>query len=63
MYLHRDDIEKILEVLKKFPDVETIEVKQDNSSGIGCDTSIIIPTNINEVSGSFEISISSVENW
>ena len=63
MYLHRDDLKKMLSILEKFPEVETVEVKQDNSSGIGSHTTMIFDTVMNEISGSFEIVISSVENW
>jgi len=63
MYLHRDDLEKMLSILAKFPEVETVEIKQDNSSGIGSHTTMIFNTVVNETSGSFEIVISSVENW
>lgn len=63
MFLHRDDLKKMLSVLDKFPEVETVEVKQDNSSGIGSHTTMIFNTVVNETSGSFEIVISSVENW
>ena len=63
MFLHRDDLKKMLSVLDKFPEVETVEVKQDNSSGIGSHTTMIFDAVMNETSGSFEIVISSVENW
>jgi hypothetical protein len=63
MYLHKEDLEKMLEILKNFPEVETVEVKQDTSSGIGSHTTMIFDTVVNGTSGSFEIVISSVENW
>lgn len=63
MYLHRDDIEKINEVMSKFPEADTFELLQDNSSGIGSHTTMIVHTTINDVEGKFEVVISSVENW
>ena len=63
MFLHREDLEKILEILKKFPDVDVVEVEQDSGSGIGSHTTIKLDTNINGVSGRFETVVSSVENW
>lgn len=63
MYLHRDDIEKIKEVLSKFPDSDSCEVLQDASSGIGLHTTMAVHTEINGVEGKFEVVISSVENW
>ena len=35
IYLHKDDLETILQFLKAFPDAHTVEVTCDNSSGIG----------------------------
>lgn len=63
MFLHREDLEKILEILKKFPNVDVVEVEQDSGSGIGSYTTIKLDTNINGVDGRFETVISSVENW
>jgi hypothetical protein len=63
MYLHRDDLKKMLEVLEKFPAVEAVYVESDNSSGIGAHTTMKIETKIDDVPGTFEVVISSVENW
>lgn len=63
MYLHRDDIKRMMEIFNKFPDVEVAEITQDSSSGIGSHTTMIIDTNIKDTSGRFEVVISSVENW
>lgn len=35
IYLHRDDLETILQFLKTFPQKDTVLVTADNSSGIG----------------------------
>lgn len=63
MYLHRDDLKKIVEILDKFPDIEHFEVFSDNSSGIGAEVTLKIQTVVNNIEGSFEIVVSSVENW
>jgi hypothetical protein len=63
MFLNRNDIEKIQEVLSKFPDLDVFELKQDSSSGIGSIVSITFAREVNNVRGSFEIEISGVENW
>lgn len=63
MYLHRDDVIKMMEIFNKFPEVQTVKVKQDTSSGIGSHTTMTINTEINGVNGDFEIVVSSVENW
>jgi hypothetical protein len=63
MYLHRDDLKRMLEVLEKFPEVEVVNVESDTSSGIGAHTTMAFNTTINGVEGALEIVISSVENW
>jgi len=36
IYLHKDDLETILQFLKAFPNIsDVVEVTSDNSSGIG----------------------------
>lgn len=63
MYLHRKDIEKIVEVLEKFPDLHTFELVHDNSSGIGSYVAIRFDHNVNDVKGTFEVEVSGVEDW
>ena len=63
MYLHKEDLEKMLQILEQFPEVETVEVKQDNSSGIGSHTTMVFQTTVNNTNGNFEVVISSVESW
>ena len=63
MYLHRDDLTKMLEILKKFPTVEVVNVTSDTSSGIGTCTTMKFNTEINGQKGSFEVEISGVESW
>jgi hypothetical protein len=63
MYLHKDDLIKMLEILEKFPDVESVEVRSDNSSGIGAVTTMCLTTTVNGVEGTLEVEISGVENW
>jgi hypothetical protein len=63
MYLHREDLRKMLEVLEKFPAVEVVDVEVDSSSGIGSVTTIKFNTDVNGIEGSFEVEISGVETW
>ena len=63
MILHRKDIDKVKEILDKFPDVEVFEIEQDSSSGIGSIVSITFSQEVNGIRGSFEIEISGVGNW
>jgi len=63
MYLHRDDLTRMLKILEKFPEADVVEVVQDSSSGIGSHTTMKIETKIDGVPGTFEVVVSSVENW
>ena len=63
MYLCREEVVKILEVMDKFPDSVSFELLQDNSSGIGSVTELIVCTRVNGLDGEFKTEISGVENW
>jgi len=63
MYLCREEIVKILEVMDKFPTAKSFELLQDNSSGIGSVTSLIVHTTVNDLDGEFKTEISGIENW
>lgn len=63
MYLHRDELKKMLAVLEKFPEVDVVDVAVDTSSGIGSITTMSFDTKIDGVAGKFEVEISGVERW
>lgn len=63
MYLCRDEVQKILDTMDKFPEATRFNLLQDNSSGIGSVTSLVVSTKVNELDGEFKIEISGVENW
>jgi hypothetical protein len=63
MHLQRHDIEKIADILKKFPDVEAFELYEEGSSGIGTILTMTFAQTVNGHSGEFNIEISGVENW
>lgn len=63
MYLCKEEVEKILEVMSKFPNAKNFMLEQDNSSGIGAVTSLTVFTEINGCEGEFKIEISGSENW
>jgi hypothetical protein len=63
MYLCREEVVKILETMDKFPDARSFELLQDNSSGIGSVTELIVRTRVNGLEGEFKTEISGVENW
>jgi hypothetical protein len=63
MYLHKQELKRMLEILEQFPTVEVIDVKVDSSSGIGSITTMKFDTEVNSVKGSFKVEISGVESW
>ena len=63
MYLNRKDLEKIKDVLDKFPEIDNFELEQESGSGIGSVTLMTIFTDVNGAKGSFTVEISGVEDW
>ncbi len=63
MILHKEEIEKIKEVLDKFQDVETFELEQTGGSGIGTILTMTFAQEVNGMRGSFEVEITGVEDW
>ena len=63
MYLCKDEVIKILATMDKFPEATSFELIQDNSSGIGSVTNLIVNTTVNGLEGQFKTEISGVENW
>jgi hypothetical protein len=63
MYLCRDEVVKILEIMDKFPEATSFELLQSKESGIGSVTELIVHTTINGLDGEFKTEISGVENW
>lgn len=51
--LHRDDLETILQFMKKYPEVEFVTISVDSSSGIGS----IVKASINTVVNSDAVTI------
>ena len=47
VHLHRDDVETILQFIKKYPEVEYVTITMDSSSGIGAIVNASINTVIN----------------
>ena len=63
MYLCREEVVKILATMDKFPEAKSFKLLQDNSSGIGSVTELIVHTTVNGLDGEFKTEISGVENW
>jgi hypothetical protein len=63
MYLHKHNIEKILSVLEKFPNVNSFELNETKHSGVGSILTITFDQVVNEVNAQITVEISGVENW
>jgi hypothetical protein len=63
MYISREEVQKILDTMDKFPDTDSFELIQDKHSGIGSVTTLIVHTTVNGLEGEFRTEISGVENW
>lgn len=70
IYLHRDDIEKILNFVDKINPADStrlqagnVKITVDNSSGIGSVVTATCPHEVDGKWGEFTITVSSVENW
>jgi hypothetical protein len=63
MYICKDEVVKILNVMDKFPEATAFELVQKGQSGIGSTTALIIHATINGLDGEFITEISGVENW
>ena len=63
MYIQRKDIEKIAELMDKFPDAHTYQLETENRSAIGTDMYLIITDNFNGVFGDLKVEVSGVDKW
>ena len=63
MYICKDEIVKILDVMDKFPEARSFKLNNDTSSGIGSMISLVVQTTVNGVDGEFTVEISNVGDW
>lgn len=63
MYIHKEDLKLIGEIVAEFPEVETFRLEQDSSSGIGSTLHLIIVTKVVGREAEVKFEISGVENW
>lgn len=61
--LHRDNIERIADVLKKFPNISMFELEQESGNGIGTVLTMTFSETVNDLRGSFTVEISGIESW
>lgn len=63
MYITKQDVEKILDVMNKFPKDTTYCLESDSSSGIGSIMTLTLKTTLEGLAGEFTVEISGVEDW
>ena len=63
MYILRENIAKIIELMDKFPDAHTYQLETENRSAIGTDMYLIITDNFNGVFGDLKVEVSGVDKW
>ena len=63
MYITKKDVEKILEVMNKFPEDTKYLLESDSSSGIGSTMTLTLQTTVEGLAGEFTVEISGVEDW
>lgn len=63
MQLTKEELNKMQEVLKQFPEVEQFVIVKNGSSGIGDIVSIKFNYVVNDTYSTVEVEISGVEDW
>lgn len=63
IYLTRRELEDMLQILDKFPDVDRFELESDSSSGIGSIVNIKFDATYNGVKGQLLVNITDVDRW
>ena len=63
MYITKQDVEKILDVMNKFPEDTTYCLESDSSSGIGSTITLTLQTTVEGFAGKFTVEIAGVEDW
>ena len=61
--MHRDDLEKIVSILNKFPEVNFFDIRHESSGGIGSSIEIEFSHKIQDVNGTFKSLISNYDEW
>ena len=61
--LHRYDVEKLVEVLKEFPNVDSFDLLHNGGSGIGYTVDIVFREKRGDRDTTVQVEVSGVENW
>ena len=59
----KEELQEILQVLEKFPEVEKIDIAYDNNNGIGYILTISFPYVVNGIATIQSVEISGVDQW
>ena len=62
-YILKTDVERMLEVMNKFPEHDAFLLDIDTSSGIGTSITLTVDVIHNTVQGKFTVEIAGVESW
>jgi hypothetical protein len=63
MFLHRDDVKLISEIMDEFPDAVSFRLETESGSGIGYTLKLIVATKIKNKDAEVTFEIAGVENW
>lgn len=63
MFITREEVQKISEIMEQFPESQSFKLEQTNHSGIGSVLTLIVHTKVNGLDGTFRTEISGVEGW
>lgn len=63
IYLRKENIEEILEILNKFPEVTALNLVYERCSGIGDQIDIEFDLKQNDVMGLFKVEIVGPKDW
>jgi hypothetical protein len=63
MYILRENVVKIAELMDKFPNAHTYQLETENTSEIGTNMYLIITDNFNGVYGDLKVEVSGVDSW
>jgi hypothetical protein len=63
IHLHREDLAKMQQILDKFPEVGSFQLKVVNESGIGTTGTMTFHHTANDVTGEFTIDVWNEESW
>lgn len=61
--LQKKDVEKILELMDKFPQESNYQIDYVSTSGLGYSIDMIVPISVKGHTGEFKISITDSSNW